>query len=111
MFWVTTAFTMPRRSSSATAWWAGFGSTAESRSMRGRWKLQKRSGSARKVLIEATSIGSYFSQRPPAERKSGIPLSVEMPAPVSTTAYSEAARAAARSSAPCDRCIRPGRLT
>ena len=111
MFWVTTARTMPRRSSSATAWWAGLGSTAASMSMRGRWKLQKRSGSARKVLIEATSIGSNFSQRPPAERKSGMPLSVEMPAPVSTTAYSEAARAAARSSAPCDRCIRPGRLT
>ena len=67
--------------------------------MRGRWKLQKRSGSLRKVLSEATSIGSYLSQSPPAERKSGMPLSVEMPAPVRTTAYSDAARAAARSSA------------
>jgi hypothetical protein len=33
----------------------------------------------------ATSIGSYCAQMPPAERKSGIPDSVLMPAPVSTT--------------------------
>ena len=33
----------------------------------------------------ATSSGSYCAQMPPAERKSGIPDSVLMPAPVSAT--------------------------
>jgi len=33
----------------------------------------------------ATSNESYCSQIPPAERKSGMPLSVETPAPASTT--------------------------
>ena len=38
--------------------------------------------------MDATSIGSYSSHSPPAERKSGMPLSVETPAPVRTTACS-----------------------
>ena len=39
----------------------------------------------------ATSIGSTFSQRPvPGERKSGMPLGTEMPAPVSATTESAA---------------------
>ena len=33
----------------------------------------------------ATSAGSYLAQMPSADRKSGIPDSVLMPAPVSTT--------------------------
>ena len=33
----------------------------------------------------AYSIGSYFAQMPVGDRKSGMPLSVEMPAPVRTT--------------------------
>src|SRR5215831_5987356 len=35
--------------------------------------------------MSPTSAGSYLSQIPPADRKSGIPDSVLMPAPVSTT--------------------------
>ena len=49
----------------------------------------------------AYSIGSYWAQRPVRERKSGIPLSVEMPAPVSTVTRVAASiidRARARSS-------------
>src|SRR5262245_11653005 len=42
-------------------------------------------------------MGSYRSQRPPLERKSGIPLSVEIPAPVRTTVWPAAASRAARS--------------
>ena len=37
----------------------------------------------------ATSAGSYLAQMPPAERKSGIPDSVLMPAPVSATQWLE----------------------
>ena len=42
-------------------------------------------GIAPKAWIEATSSGSTSAQIPVGERKSGMPLSVEMPAPVSTT--------------------------
>ena len=38
----------------------------------------------------ATSVGSYCAQMPPAERKSGIPDSVLMPAPVSDDARAPA---------------------
>ena len=58
MFWVMSAFTTPRRSSSATPRWAAFGSTSASASKRGRWKAQKRSGSLTKVERDPTSIGS-----------------------------------------------------
>ena len=44
----------------------------------------------------AYSIGSYFAQIPVGERKSGMPLSVEIPAPVSTTHGWRARRKAAR---------------
>ena len=89
MFWVMTAFTMPRRSSSATASWAGLGSWPASMSMRGRWKLQKRSGSVRNTeqgrdLHRVVLLPDALRR----ERKSGMPLSVETPAPVSTTACS-----------------------
>ena len=58
MFWVMTAFTIPRRCSSATASCAGFGSTAPSMSMRGRWKRQNSAGSSMNVFIDATFMGS-----------------------------------------------------
>src|SRR6185312_4057160 len=47
--------------------------------------LQTFSGSARKARSDAYSIGSTSAQIPVGERKSGIPLSVETPAPVRTT--------------------------
>ena len=96
MFWVISSFTMPRRSSSATARCAGFGWMLSTAEKRGRWKLQKRSGLETKVDSEPTSIGSTFSQIPPGERKSGMPLSVETPAPVSTTACRASASRLAR---------------
>ena len=47
----------------------------------------------------ATSIGSTFSHRPvPGERKSGMPLGTEMPAPVSATVrFEERSSSASRS--------------
>ena len=47
----------------------------------------------------ATSIGSTFSHRPvPGERKSGMPLGTEMPAPVSATVRLEERSSSARRS-------------
>ena len=54
--------------------------------MRGPYQRQTRSGSRRKASIEATSIESTSAHSPLDERKSGMPLSVLIPAPVSTTA-------------------------
>ena len=54
--------------------------------MRGPYQRQTRSGSRRNASIDATSNGSTSAQMPGAERKSGIPLSVLIPAPVRTTA-------------------------
>ena len=85
MFCVTTARTWPPRSSAASARWPSFGSASSSAWMRPPYQRQTRSGSRRKASIEATSKGSTSAQSPVADLKSGIPLSVLMPAPVSTT--------------------------
>ena len=98
MFWVMTAFTTPRRSSSATASWAGFGSWPGACRCAGGGSDQKRSGSVRNTERVATFIGLFSVQIPPRERKSGMPLSVETPAPVRTTACSAPASSSARSS-------------
>ena len=47
-----------------------------------RVELHTRSGSRRNASMCATSNGSYCAQIPSRERKSGIPDSVEIPAPV-----------------------------
>src|SRR5438309_3510406 len=47
----------------------------------------------------AYSIGSYAAQIPLGERKSGMPLSVEIPAPVSTTHGCDSRISSARCSA------------
>src|SRR5579864_1191267 len=44
-------------------------------------------------------MGAIFVQMPPGERKSGMPLSVEIPAPVKTTARQEARSITASSAA------------
>ena len=111
MFWVTTARTMPRRSSSATARWAGLGSTSgeqvDARAVEAPEALGlAEEGAQRADLHRVVPLPERLRR----ERKSGMPLSVEMPAPVSTTAYSDAARAAARSS-PVHRGIRASVLT
>ena len=68
-------------------------------SIRGRWKLQKRSGSLRKVLSEADLHRVVpLPDASGASGSRGCRSRWRSPAPVSTTAYSDAARAAARSS-------------
>ena len=86
MFCVMTAETRPRRSSSASAKCASFGSRLGQSAVAQRVEapdlLRDRS---RNASIVAYSIGSYCAQMPVGERKSGMPLSVETPAPVRTT--------------------------
>jgi hypothetical protein len=105
MFWVMTWVTLPRRTSSATAAWPAFGFTAfhvSSMSKRRRQLSRRASAEATK---SSKSIGIILVQMPPGERKSGMPDSVEMPAPVNTTtrlaARSSAASASTSSSTVC----------
>src|SRR5215472_11975347 len=86
MFWVITAATLPRRTSSATARWPRFGRASRkvsSIAKRRRQVSRRASSEARK---SEKSIGAIRVQIPPGLRKSGIPDSVLMPAPVNTTA-------------------------
>ena len=69
--------------------------------MRGPYQRQTRSGSRRNASIEATSNGSTSAQSPAAERKSGMPLSVLIPAPVRTTAGPRVAGSGRRARARC----------
>src|SRR5215471_18632702 len=66
---------------------------------------RRRQDSSRAVWLDMNSsngIGAILVQMPPGERKSGIPHSVEMPAPVNGTIASEfATRSRSRSSAVC----------
>src|SRR5271157_2434181 len=48
-------------------------------------RVQTLAGLARKARMLAYSMGSKRSQRPPGLRKSGMPDSTEMPAPVKAT--------------------------
>src|SRR6266852_1458310 len=87
MFWVTTAATVPRRTSSATARWPRLGLAPRhmsSASKRRRQVSRRASSEARK---SEKSIGAMRVQIPPGLRKSGMPDSVLMPAPVNTTAW------------------------
>ena len=56
--------------------------------------IRKRRQASRRVSSEATkslnSIGLYLVQKPPGERKSGMPHSVDTPAPVKITARLDA---------------------
>ena len=95
MFCVTTAVNWPRRSSSTSARWAPFGLAAATTGyvcIPRRQVSRRASASARK---SAYWIGWFLSQTPPGLRKSGIPDSVLIPAPVNATMR----RAAANSTA------------
>ena len=94
MFWVITAARCPRalelRERAMRVIRLARRATAEAP----RIELPDPAGSRRNASMVATSIGSNSAQMPVAERKSGIPLSVETPAPVSAT--TAAARGPAR---------------
>src|SRR5262252_6503393 len=86
IFCVITAAALPRRTSSATLRWPRFGAAAPNVSSIAKRRRQV----SRRVSSEARksekSIGAMRVQIPPGLRKSGIPDSVLMPAPVNTTA-------------------------
>src|SRR5215472_2332430 len=97
IFCVITAAALPRRTSSATARWPRFGAATRkvsSISKRRRQVSRRASSEARK---SEKSIGAIRVQMPPGLRKSGIPDSVLMPAPVNTTARRDPSIARARS--------------
>src|SRR4029077_7086510 len=81
------ACSLPRRSRVTRASWPGFGLALhagdDSRLRPAAWRLW---GSAREFwIVPRFSAGGFFVHTPFGPRKSGIPESVEMPAPVSTT--------------------------
>src|SRR5215469_140634 len=97
IFCVITTPTLPRLTSSATARWPRLGRAsrnASSIAKRRRQVSRRASSEARK---SEKSIGAIRVQMPPGLRKSGIPDSVLMPAPVKTTARRERSIARARS--------------
>ena len=89
MFCVMTAATLPRRTRLATARWPRFGWAAR---MTGSLSNLRRQASRRmssERMKSEKSMGAMRVQMPPGLRKSGMPDSVLMPAPVKTTARLE----------------------
>ena len=89
MFCVTTRATRPAAWSRAQHAWPAFGRGRFSGSAMDRTMAQVASradASPRKTSMwDARSAPGFFVQRPSGPRKSGMPESVEMPAPVSST--------------------------
>ena len=85
MFCVITAGILPSSTSRASARCPALGVAFCSVS----WVANLRRQDSRRISAEArkspNSIGLYLVQMPPGERKSGMPDSVEMPAPVKAT--------------------------
>jgi hypothetical protein len=86
IFWVITAAALPRRTSSATARWPRLGAAAPNVSSIAKRRRQVSRRASSESRKSAKSIGAMRVQMPPGLRKSGIPDSVLMPAPVKTTA-------------------------
>ena len=83
MFWVMISSRKPSSCREERARWAGLGWALKAWLASGRSQLKKRLGWVRKALREATSKGLWRVHNPlSAERKSGIPEGVEIPAPV-----------------------------
>ena len=74
----------PPASSRASASCAGFGRISAPTSGSAQ-HCQTRAGSRLSMSTWPSTMGSRRSQRPPGERKSGKPLAVETPAPVSAS--------------------------
>src|SRR5262245_29482591 len=98
MFWVTTAGILPCSTRRASARCPALGVAlrmVSSLANLRRHDSRRASAEARK---SPNSIGLYLVQMPPGERKSGIPDSVEMPAPVKATMLSASSIMRSRSS-------------
>ena len=82
-----TAETFPFATSWATAWWPAFGSAPVQPAAPEKARRQ----ASRRMSSRATKswnwIGFIRLQTPPGLRKSGIPDSVDIPAPVNTTTF------------------------
>src|SRR5262245_46087863 len=91
MFCVMTAVILPCSTRRASARWPALGVALRSVSS----TANRRRQDSRRASVEArkseNSIGLYRVQMPPGERKSGMPDSVEMPAPVKATMLRAAA--------------------
>ena len=96
-FWVTRVCNRPDRSRSTRLSCPTLGRAASQMPLAITCQLARRtSGSARYTCrLEAFSAAGFSVQMPCGPRKSGMPLSVEMPAPVSTATLSAPSRRAA----------------
>ncbi len=82
-FWVITVCNLPSASNLASPLWQSLGCAWSMTSFMSLIRrFQTFTGSCKNESMWATSMGSYFSQRPPLPLKAGIPLSIEAPAPV-----------------------------
>src|ERR1700724_3719311 len=98
MFWVMMAGILPERYSEASARWPRPGLAAAKVASIAKRRRHASSRASRLATNSSNGIGRLRVHNPPGERKTGIPHSVEIPAPVngSTTL---AACTSARSSA------------
>jgi hypothetical protein len=87
MFWVTKVSRTRRRSRVTRAPWPGLGSAVQfGDSIRASQARRRTSGSATYACsVDSFSASGFFVHTPSGPRKSGMPESVEIPAPVRTT--------------------------
>src|ERR1700730_775158 len=82
MFWVMMAGIFPERYSEASARWPRPGLAAAKVASIAKRRRHASSRASRLATNSSNGIGRLRVHNPPGERKSGIPHSVEMPAPV-----------------------------
>ncbi len=99
MFCVTTPRQRPAASSRANASWAGLGANGAAKNSRRISQERARTSAESTYRPKVKSIGSYRVHSPPGDRKSGIPDSVDTPAPVNPTTSREARSRSTRSGA------------
>ena len=85
MFWVMTHDAFPCRTSRAIAAWPAFGFAARRVLSVSNLRRQVSRRASSDAMNSPKSIGRNRSQTPPGLRKSGIPDSVLIPAPVKKT--------------------------
>src|SRR4051794_36187145 len=91
MFWVTMAGILPALKSEAGAGWPRPGFAAAKVGSIAKRRRQASSRASELATNSSNGIGRLRVHNPPGERKSGMPHSVEMPAPVKGTMVAAAA--------------------
>src|SRR3954469_25370328 len=89
MFWVTTPGDLPVRYSEARAWCPRPGFAVPKCASIAKRRRQDSSRASWLARKSEKSIGRILVQMPPGERKSGMPHSVDIPAPVNGTITSD----------------------